>query len=252
MPKHSMLDKATQTRQDEKYYRDISRYFDKSIGDTLDKLRNFGKYVPRQALATFLVKNEIFKRMAGIHGHIVECGVFAGGGLLTWAQLSAIYEPYAHVRRIVGFDTFEGFPQLSDKDGKPALDYAKPGGLATGAQADIARAIELYDLNRPIGHIPRVEVIAGDAVETIPRYVAENQHLIVAMLYLDFDLYEPTKVALEQFYPRMPKGAVIAFDELAQANWPGETRALLDTIGVRSLKIERMPFNPQISFAVLD
>jgi hypothetical protein len=71
-------------------------------------------------------------------------------------------------------------------------------------------------------------------------------------LYLDFDLYEPTRLALEQFVPRMPKGAVIAFDQLNQRHWPGETRALLDTLGVRSLRLQRFPFQPQISYAVLD
>lgn len=252
MSKFSMLDAKNQTAADRAYQRKIEQYFRRSVGSCMDKLRHFAKYVPRQALATFLIKNEIFKRAAGLHGHIIECGVFTGGGLLTWAQLSAIYEPYAHVRRIVGFDTFSGFPGLSSEDGKPELAYAKPGGLVSDARGDIEAALALYDLNRPLGHIQRVELVAGDATKTIPQYVADNQHLVVALLYLDFDLYEPTKVAIEQFYPRMPKGAVIAFDELAQANWPGETRAVLDTIGLRQIKIERLPFSPQISFAVLD
>jgi hypothetical protein len=251
MSKFSMLDPKTQTARDQLYVERIDAYFATSVGDSLDKLRNFSKYVPRQVLATFLVKNEIFKRVIGVHGHIIECGVYAGGGLLTWAQLSAIYEPYAHVRRIVGFDTFEGFIALAHQDGQPDLEYARPGGLATGAKADIESAIELYDLNRPLGHIPRVELVVGDATKTIPKYVNDNRHLVVAMLYLDFDLYEPTKIAIEHFYPRMPKGAVIVFDELAQVNWPGETSAVLDTIGVRNLKVERLPFHPQVSFAEL-
>ena len=50
----------------------------------------------------------------------------------------------------------------------------------------------------------------------------------MSLLYLDFDLYEPTKCA----FPRMPKGAVVAFDELNHAAWPGETMALLDTLGI--------------------
>lgn len=251
MPRFSMLDPKTQTAQDKRYAKKIGDYFAAGGGELLDKLRDYPKYVPRQALASFLAKNELFKRATGIHGHFIECGVFMGGGLLTWAQLSAIHEPYAHVRRIVGFDTFEGFPALTREDGRPNLDCAKPGGLATNARADIETAIELYDLNRPLGHIPRVELIVGDATKTIPQYVAKNQHLVVAMLYLDFDLYEPTKVAIEYFYPRMPKGAIIAFDELGQAHWPGETRAVLDTIGLRNLKIERFTFHPQISFAEL-
>jgi hypothetical protein len=252
----SMLDQRTQTTNDDSYSQEIQQYFSSSEGDTLAKLRNFSKFVPRQNLSLFLAKNEIFKQTVDVHGHIVECGVFMGGGLLTWAQLSAIYEPYNHVRRIVGFDTFAGFPSFAEQD-KPQqgseVDFAKVGGLAVlGIDADIKRAAELYDLNRPIGHIPRIELVKGDAIKTIPRYVEENRHLVVALLYLDFDLYEPTVAALNAFLPRMPKGAVIVFDELNQKQWPGETLAVLDTVGISNLRIRRFPFTPQISYAVLE
>ena len=252
----SMLDPKTQTSEDELYYSGIVQYFEQSTGDTLAKLRDFPKFIPRQSLSGFLAKDEIFKHVLDVHGHIVECGVFMGGGLLTWAQLSAIYEPYNHVRRVVGFDTFTGFPSFADED-KPQqgaeVDFAKVGGLAVdGIDADIKRAIELYDRNRPIGHIPRIELVKGDASKTIPKYVEDNRHLVVAMLYLDFDLYEPTVAALQAFLPRMPKGAVVAFDELNQKQWPGETLAVLDTIGIKNLRIRRFPFTPQISYAVLE
>jgi hypothetical protein len=103
-----------------------------------------------------------------------------------------------------------------------------------------------------LGHIPRVELVGGDACATIPKYLADNQHLVVALLYLDFDLYEPTKVALEVFVPRMPRGSIIAFDELCQKQWPGETAAVHEILGISRLRIQRFPFTPQLSFAVLD
>jgi len=171
---------------------------------------------------------------------------------MTWAQLSAIYEPVNHTRRVVGFDTFTGFVSMDAKDKGDSLDFAVEGGLATHAYDDLQECIRLYDLNRPIGHIPRVELVVGDAMQTIPEYVQNNPHLVVAMLYLDFDLYEPTKVAIETFLPRMPKGAVLAFDELAQASWPGETLAVLETVGLRNLRIQRFPFTSALSFAVLE
>jgi hypothetical protein len=252
----SMLDQRTQTASDDRYSREIQEYFSSGQGDTLAKLRNFPKFAPRQNLALFLAKNEIFKQLVDVHGHIIECGVFMGGGLLTWAQLSAIYEPYNHVRRIVGFDTFAGFPSFAEQD-KPRqgaeVDFAKVGGLAVeGIEEDVKRAIELYDLNRPIGHVTRIELVKGDATKTIPNYVVENRHLVVGLLYLDFDLYEPTLAALHAFLPRMPKGAIIAFDELNQKQWPGETLALLDAVGIKNLRIRRFPFTPQISYAVLE
>ena len=60
----------------------------------------------------------------------------------------------------------------------------------------------------------------------------------MSLLYLDMDIYEPTKVALEQFLPRIPKGGIVVFDELNSRNWPGETQAVLDGVGISKLRIE--------------
>ena len=65
---------------------------------------------------------------------------------------------------------------------------------------------------------------------------------MVSLLFLDFDMYEPTRVALEHFLPRMPRGAVVAFDELDNPQWPGETSAMLEVMQKYRLKIQRLPF----------
>lgn len=248
----SMSNPDHQTDKDREFAKGIEAYFAQSLGTNVDKLRNFSKFVPRQSLSLFLAKHELFQRIIGIHGHIIECGVYLGGGLMTWAQLSTIYEPYNHTRRVVGFDTFTGFVGLDAKDKGDKLGYSVPGGLATNSYEDLKECIRLYDLNRPIGHIPRADLVVGDANKTIPKYVEINPHLVVAMLYLDFDLYEPTKVAIESLLPRMPKGGLLVFDELNQTYWPGETVAVLETVGLRNLRIQRFPFVPQLSFAVLE
>jgi hypothetical protein len=172
---------------------------------------------------------------------------------MTWAQLSSIHEPLNHSRRIVGFGTYSGFPDVHDRDaGATVNPRLRPEGLAAPAYDELLELIRLYDLSRQIRHIPRVNLVVGDAMSTIPRYLGDSPQVVVAMLYLDFDLYEPTKVALEAFLPRMPKGALIAFDELNQDSWPGETMAVLDSIGLRNLRIRRFPFQPTISHAVLE
>lgn len=250
--KFSRGDPRNHTKNDREFSKNMEKYFAKSIGTNVDKLRNFPKFVPRQSLSLFLAKNAIFQKISGIHGHIIECGVHLGGGLTSWAQLSAIYEPYNNIRRIVGFDTFTGFVKIHDYDKADAPKFLRKGGLKTNAYSDIKESIHLYDLNRPIGHIQRVELVVGDAMETIPKYTKENPHLVVALLYLDFDLYEPTKIAIEHFLPKMPKGSIIAFDELDHKAWPGETIAVLETIGLRNIRIERFPFEPHLSYAILD
>jgi hypothetical protein len=249
MGKFSLTNMSTQTGNDINFKNAMEIHFNESSGEIIDKLGSFTRYVSRQNLSTFLAKHEIFKKVLEIHGSVIECGVFNGSGLMTWAQLSSIYEPLNHNRLIIGFDSFSGFPTLSDFDLKEGFDHNRVGAYAFPYLEELKKSIELFDLNRPLGHMQKVNLVKGNALETIPSYIKDNQHLVVSLLYLDFDLYESTKVAIEYFFPRMPKGAIIAFDELNQKQWPGETKALIDTIGINSLKIERFPFMPQISFA---
>ena len=90
--------------KDSEFLQRLATYFDNGYGTTVEKLGNFAKYVPRQNLTTFLAKYEIFKKILEIEGAIVEGGVRFGGGLMTFAQLSTIFEPVNFNRRIIGFD----------------------------------------------------------------------------------------------------------------------------------------------------
>lgn len=216
------------------------------------KMENFPKYVRRQNMTRFLALYEIFKKVETVKGSIVECGVNHGFGLMSWAKFSAILEPVNLTRRIYGFDTFEGFPGVSEKDRSAASMHVKEGDLKADVFDELTELAEIYDSTRFLGHVGKVNLVRGDAVKTIPQFVEDNPHLLVSLLYMDFDLYEPTKVALEHLLPRMPKGAVLAFDELDNPLWPGETLAMLETHAKRPLKIERVPFDPYIGFAVLD
>lgn len=249
----SRIQESRYTNQREIDYRiELERYFDESVGTNVEKLQSFAKFVPRQTLTRFLVKHELFKKVLEVHGSIIECGVYMGGGLMTFAQLSAIFEPVNHQRRIIGFDTFEGFGELSAEDSTGKSQHSIPGGLASHAYDDIQEGIRLFDANRSINHIPKVHLVKGDASETVPQYIEDNPHTVISLLYLDMDVYEPTKVAIEQLLPRIIKGGIIAFDELNGFNFPGETLAVLDTIGVSNLKIQRFHFDSGISYAVID
>ena len=229
----------------------LEEYFSQSIGSNVEKLQNFAKYVPVQDIRRFLCRYEIFKRILHIQGSIIECGVLFGGGLMTWAALSEVFEPLNHLRNIVGFDTFSGFVSLTDEDKTGTAAQAKIGGLSIDVYEDLLRAIELYDRNRFLKHIRKVRLVRGDIKETAPKFLQDNPHVVISLLWLDFDTYEPTLAALKYFVPRMPKGAVIAFDELNHEVWPGETVAVEEGLGLRNLRIERFPWGSTVSFAVL-
>ena len=191
------------------------------------------------------------QRAMPVKGSVVECGVFRGFGLMSWAKLSAMLEPENLTRRVYGFDTFQGFPGVTAADSNRVASPSI-GALHADSHDELQQLIEQYDKDRFLGHIDKVHLIKGDLSDTVPAFVREHPHLIVSLLFLDVDLYEPTKIALEHFVPRMPRGAVIAFDELDNPMWPGETLALLETIGIRQLRLERMEWDPYISFAVID
>lgn len=226
--------------------------FDRNPTSWEGKMENFPKYVRRQNITRFLALYEIFKRILHVKGSIVECGVWHGFGILSWVKLSAILEPVNLTRRIYGFDTFVGFPLLSDEDRAVASRQVQSGDLFADSYDEIMGLVSIHDSTRFLGHIPKVKLIKGDATKTIPLFIKEHPHLLISLLFLDFDLYEPTKTAIENFLPRMTKGSVIAFDELDNPLWPGETLALLETVGSNQLKIQRLPFDPYIGFAVID
>lgn len=230
----------------------LENYYQNSLGTNVEKLANFPKYVPRQNLTYFLAKYELFKKILNVQGSIVECGVLFGEGLMAFAQFSAIFEHLNHQRKIIGFDTFTGIPETSIHDIGSTSEYAEKGAFATNAYDDLTTSISLYDKNRFLSHIPKIELIKGDACITIPKYLEDNPHTVVSLLYLDFDIYEPTKIAIKNFVPRMPKGSIIAFDELNSKKWIGETKALVDTLGIHNLKLERFNFDTEMCFAVLE
>ena len=229
----------------------IKACFDRNPEPWEKKLENFPKYVRRQNLTRFLALYEIYKRILPVKGSIIECGVFRGFGTMTWAKLSAILEPVNLTRRIYGFDSFAGFPSVSAVDRVGVAAEVKAGDLYADSQEEIMALAAINDSTRFLGHVPKVNLIKGDATQTIPKFVQDTPHLLVSLLFLDFDLYEPTKAALQHFVPRMPRGAVIAFDELDNPLWPGETQAMLEVCGAANLKIQRLDFDPYIGFAVI-
>lgn len=246
-------EKKMQSQSDMEQFQAMEEVFNSGSEEIHDRIDAFPKYATRQSIAKFLTKYEIFRQIVNVNGSIVECGVLHGGGLMAWAKLSSIFEPANHTRRIIGFDTFQGFASISEKDTGTGDSIHFGQGRMKGSSFDeLMKVIELYDLNRPLNHIPKVELVKGDILETVPDYVSTHPHLVVSLLYLDVVIYEPTRTALEYFLPRMVKGSIIAFDELNAELYPGETIAVDEVIGLRNLKIRRFEFDSYVSYAVLE
>lgn len=232
---------------------------------------NFAKYADPDQLGRFLMRYELFKRIINVHGSIVECGVKTGSGLLAWYNISKLLEPLNRRRIIYGFDTFDGLASIDHtRDHANAEEQSQrpfvEGGYQHLALVELQRCIHMAHQQmaitdfgqsgdkvfmRPRHEHKQVVTVVGDFMQTGEQFIADNKHLVVALLYLDFDLFAPTRRAMELFLERMPKGAIIAFDELDHPEWPGETLAAIEGYGIWKLHIERLPWIPTMGFAVL-
>jgi len=145
-------------------------------------------------------------------------------------------------RKVLGFDSFEGFSDLSPEDGgeKESATRMKGGTNPSDFEEDF---FELLRLNNQDAFAPwaeRMQVVKGDARFTIPQYVKENPGLRISLLHIDIDIYEPVSVALENFYPRIVPGGVVILDEYAHQDWPGESAALEQYFRKNSLPIPNL------------
>jgi hypothetical protein len=91
----------------------------------------------------------------------------------------------------------------------------------------------------------------GDVEKTILKFEKESPHALVSLLHLDVDIYKPTKFVLKRIIKRMPKGAIILFGELSTKLYPGETRALLETLDIQKKSIKRFPFSTTMSYLII-
>lgn len=219
-----------------------------------ETLNNFAKYTSSQSILNFLVRDKIFRKILKIQGSIIECGVYAGQGLMTWAHLSSVYEPIGGIsREIFGFDTFEGFPHVDEIDNNNTRNIKHSSGDLNypGGVEDIKKSIELYDQTRYRSNIKKIHLIKGDFLETSEQFFINYPHVIPALLYLDFDLYAPTCKALEVFYKKMPKGSIIVFDEANYSTWPGETQAIYKMLDIKKIKFSKIRIDAKISYTII-
>lgn len=237
---------------EKRYFNEIGDYFARSSGTFSEKAHAMARFTPRQSFSYMLARIEVYKQILTVHGSVLDFGIHRGASFFTWLQLNAIYEPYNHNRKFIGFDSFRGFSALSEDDsGGEVLALKKQGGMEfPDGIAEIMRGIELHDLNRPLGHVRNAFVIQGEAGEALARYLQEHPETIVAMANFGLGLYRPTLELLTLLKPRLQKGSLLVFEELNQANWPGETKALYEVFAPNEICLRRDPICPHLSYMV--
>jgi len=215
-------------------------------------ISNLGLFLNSKDLSRILFFNHIYQKIIDVPGVIMEFGTRWGQNLSLFSSLRGIYEPFNRHRKIIGFDTFEGFPSIDIKDGKS--DLMKKGQLSLTKDyiKHLDQILKNLEKDNPLGHIKKYELCKGDASKELKKYLSQHTQTIVALAYFDFDLYKPTKECINILKDRFVKGSVIGFDELNDPDSPGETLAVIETFGLNNIKLRRLAITSRTSYFIYE
>lgn len=143
-------------------------------------------------------------------GAFVECGVWRGGSAAVLATFGTQQGRETHL-----FDSFEGLPEPKPIDGKRAIKRVggKYGGRleSTGelvAEESFVKGLLFKRLGLAEN---RIHIHKGWFQDTLPTAKTSIQD--IAILRLDGDWYDSTKVCLDELYDQVVAGGAIVVDD---------------------------------------
>lgn len=244
--------KAYESEKEEKIRQEIVELLKNCPIPTDQLMTNLGLFLSSKNLSRILFMDHIFKQIVDIPGCIFEFGTRWGQNVALFSSLRGIYDPFNRHRKIVGFDTFTGFPSVSYKDGKSEMMFKGNLTLTKDYFDYLTKIMEYHEQENPLSHIQKYELVKGDASLEIVKYFKKHPETIVALAFFDFDIYKPTKKCLSAIKPHLVKGSILAFDELNDPDSPGETLALNEVFGLNNIKLKRFKYTSRTSYFVFE
>jgi O-methyltransferase len=171
-----------------------------------------------------------------IEGDIVECGVWAGGSI---AAAIKIDQQFNSKRKFWLYDTFDGMTPPSVMDSQDAhkgfAETKIEGGNSTwcSISENVVRQ-NLENLKIPLSDCV---FIAGDVMKTLKYSKPQS----IALLRLDTDWYESTKIELEELFPLLKDGGILIIDDYGY--WEGARAAVDEYFSRNSLKYLVVPID---------
>jgi O-methyltransferase len=158
-----------------------------------------------------------------IEGDVVECGVWRGGHIMLARMISP--------QRICWlYDTFDGMTVPGPFD-KKRSGLKPPRDKAFKKQWTKASLVEVMDnfKENNLYDDSKLKFIMGDVSQTLLDQA--NIPTKIALLRLDTDWYESTKIELEILFPRLVRGGILIVDDYG--HWMGARKAVKDYLGER-------------------
>ena len=215
------------------YYRNLIEYYFRNTSlkrpksfvkscrmmQTVYRVRPYTAVLVPRLVALYRLSEEVNR--LSMPGDFVECGVYNGGSAAIMASFCERTEPK---RNIWLFDSFEGLPKPTDKDGDRAPDYE---GWCHGDLAKVTRVFQEMRIPED-----RVRVVKGWFQDTFPTVEIPR----IAILHIDADWYESVKLCLEKFYDSVQPGGYVVLDDYGA--WEGCRIAADEFIAARALDVK--------------
>ena len=121
-------------------------------------LVNLHLYMRSSVIAKVLYIDELYQEIIDIPGVIMEFGTWWGANIALFESLRAVYEPYNYTRKVIGFDTFTGYPQVDPEDGMS--DIAEVGGYSVGEDYEkhLTDLLDYHELENNLPHLSLIHI----------------------------------------------------------------------------------------------
>jgi hypothetical protein len=167
-------------------------------------------------------------------GDFVECGVAGGGSIMAMAL--TLLDIGAPDRHLWLYDTFAGMPEPTKHD------IGRHGTAAIGKYHELRKGdasgwinISLETVKQNVARTDyphdRLHFVQGKVEETLSREAPDK----VALLRLDTDWYESTKVEMDVLFKRVAIGGLIIIDDYYR--WQGCRKAVDDYVRKNRIQI---------------
>jgi len=200
--------------------------------DTFRLVKPFTMTSPERIVSLVRAVEHIAKH--NISGDIVECGVWKGGSVM--AMLHTLTRMNVTDRKIWLFDTFEGMSSPTDLDKDPQGRLAAER-LQTEDKfkSNVWAYSGLEEVKLNVGklHYPEdnINYVVGKVEDTLPSNTVGD----IALLRLDTDWYESTKIEFEILYPKVQSGGIVIVDDYG--HWEGCRRAVDEYFERNSIRV---------------
>lgn len=218
-----------------------------------ERERSLGLFLRGALLARILAITDIYRLIVDIPGVVFDIGAWRGQTAVICENLRAIFEPLHFNRRIVCFDTFEGYKGFSDKDRATNLHMNGTYALSGADYAEFLRQLlMLHEKSNAMGHNNgKHKVFEGDCRETIPQFFKSFPGEVVALAFFDVNAYEPTSEAFDLVWSRLVPGGVVAFWQLTRDSVPAEAMVYSEKIiSSHAHSLHRSPTYPGLCYLV--